>query len=570
MTSSRVTRSALWAAYGDALGFITEFRDASAIQRKFSVAGVTQPIAWERRVGGRFGPTVELPIGCYSDDTQLRLATSRSIRGDGAFDVEAFAKVELPVLLAYHLGAGRGTKAAADNLERKEVAWYSNFFSEPAVNYFHSGGNGAAMRIQPHVWARSSGYNEPELVLDVLRNAITTHGHPRGFLGAVFHAQCLAFAFRETRVAGPEEWLKFVDAFEGVADIMSADEHLDRVWRPTWERRGGQSLVDAIRQVQGELQSDLKVAVQISSSAQSGQGHAYRQMLQYIGGFAKETVGSGTKTALAAAVLCHLYRDAGAEDAVVAAANEFGSDTDTIATMAGAIMGCLAKSDPPVPPLDAEYISDEAERLTAISNRKLTSSFAYPDLLHWRSPKTQLDAVGQFDGAVAVAGLGFATSQGRVAPAGKQNSDGWEWFRLAFGQTVLVKRRATLPKLPPYAMPKRSSSVHEPRASIERAPKSESLARIEPGRHAIPSVQTTLFETPATVRRHDTAGRRSLDDLSTEAIRSGFRADIVGQNLIDLVDRSPSPIEDAIAYAAILAKARVARAKASRRNEEVR
>lgn len=56
---------------------------------------------------------VDLPAGCYSDDTQLRLATSGSILGDAHFDVETFAKVELTIWPSYALGGGRGTKAAA-------------------------------------------------------------------------------------------------------------------------------------------------------------------------------------------------------------------------------------------------------------------------------------------------------------------------------------------------------------------------------------------------------------------------------------------------------------------------
>ena len=95
----RVQRAVLWAAYGDALGWISELTDSAGLRRRTGGRPLTEPVAWKRRIGGRSGVTASLPQGCYSDDTQLRLATSRAIRLDG-FDVEAFAKVELPVCRA--------------------------------------------------------------------------------------------------------------------------------------------------------------------------------------------------------------------------------------------------------------------------------------------------------------------------------------------------------------------------------------------------------------------------------------------------------------------------------------
>jgi hypothetical protein len=83
-------------------------------------------VPWRRRVGGQFGVTVDLPAGAISDDTQLRLATCRSMLPDGSFDVETFSKIELPVWLAYALGAGRGSRAAATHLVRRDATWASN------------------------------------------------------------------------------------------------------------------------------------------------------------------------------------------------------------------------------------------------------------------------------------------------------------------------------------------------------------------------------------------------------------------------------------------------------------
>ncbi len=76
------------------------------------------------------------------------MAVSRSLSRHG-FDVETFAGIELPVWLSYALGGGRASKAAAKNLGKPRTLWYANTFP----GWADAGGNGAAMRIQPHVWA---------------------------------------------------------------------------------------------------------------------------------------------------------------------------------------------------------------------------------------------------------------------------------------------------------------------------------------------------------------------------------------------------------------------------------
>ena len=148
----RVRGSAIWAAYGDSLGWISELADEAGLRRRIGLSKLSEPLEWTRRIGGRFGITTTIPKGCYSDDSQLRLATGRAIGPDG-FDVEAFAKVELPVWLSYALGGGKSTTSAAERLANsRRSQWYNNTFK----GWCNSGGNGAAMRIQPHAWAGRS------------------------------------------------------------------------------------------------------------------------------------------------------------------------------------------------------------------------------------------------------------------------------------------------------------------------------------------------------------------------------------------------------------------------------
>ncbi|UEG33314.1 ADP-ribosylglycohydrolase family protein [Enterobacter ludwigii] len=191
-TSKNIVNSSLWAAAGDSLGWISELVNGRmGLERRIGSQRLSKPVAWSRIVGGRGGPKVALPAGTYSDDTQLRLAVSRSIRGNGFFDVENFAKIELTVWPSYALGGGVGTKTAAQNLAKRTVNWFNNFYSTGRQSYFSSGGNGAAMRIQPHVWSSCGNRSEDEILLDVLKDSLVTHGHPHGFCGAIFHAKAL-------------------------------------------------------------------------------------------------------------------------------------------------------------------------------------------------------------------------------------------------------------------------------------------------------------------------------------------------------------------------------------------
>ena len=120
------------AAIGDALGFITEFmRSPTDIRKNYNVDKLNRFVRWERvTTYPRKGQYIRLPLppGTYSDDTQLTLATARSIEANGFFNANTFSKFELPLWLEYELGGGSGTKAAARNLLNKDVSWYNNFY----------------------------------------------------------------------------------------------------------------------------------------------------------------------------------------------------------------------------------------------------------------------------------------------------------------------------------------------------------------------------------------------------------------------------------------------------------
>lgn len=550
-----VKNSALWAAYGDALGFISEFRDDEGLRRRIKAPKVTVTVPWQRIVGGRFGTPVDLPAGTYSDDTQLRLATSRAIRGDGHFDAEAFAKIELPVWRCYSLGAGKGTKAAAVALTRQDVNWFSNFFDYQEGAYMQNGGNGAAMRVQPHVWSSRQRANPKSFLESVIRNAVCTHGHPHGILGAVFHSVCLAGTFDQRMIPPPDFWVQALEYFRDAAAAIRADGDLSAFWLPVWEQRIGTNIEQAFEDVRRECVADIEIAARYAS----GSPHGYKEMVQALGGFSAETRGSGTKTALIAAALSFMYRNGDPAEALQTAANLFLSDTDTIGTMCGAQLGAVSDQPPVNEILDRPYVEAEAERSYEIGCGKKSTSFGYPDLGQWRAPHRQVDSVGLVDNnhRWVVSGLGFAEPFGKEYRSRSRDEwDAvWQWLRLDFGQSIVAKRRAKLMRLPYTSMP----DAIPRRAAFTVIPRGADYILTPPPEQPRPFAQNTSgAREPSRIK--------SVDQLSDEAIKSSFDPSTIGRHIMGLAER-PEGIELAVAYASIIVKAKMARSRAAKKTE---
>jgi hypothetical protein len=167
--------------------------------------------------------------------------------------------------------------------------------------------------------------------------------------------------------------------------------------------------------------------------------------------------GSGTKTTIAAMALAALVPTDPARCTLLAA-HALGTDTDTIATMAAAVVGATA--DVPAPPavLDTPYLTAEANRLGSIAGGRATQAFNYPDLLHWQPPRSQLDAVGTAGDRPALAGIGWLESL-PDSEAAEQRDTTWQWMRTDFGASVLLKMRSRLRPLPAGNQPVRRDHI---------------------------------------------------------------------------------------------------------------
>lgn len=578
----RIRESAAWAAFGDALGFITELVDRNGVERRVGTRHIRTTVPWRRRIGGQFGPTIELPAGAISDDTQLRLATSRSIRPSGAFDVETFASIELTVWPAYALGAGRGSLAAAAALRKRDVTWASNFFKTRDTNYLNGGGNGAAMRIQPHVWAHDPVGQPWGWLPDVLVNAIVTHGHARGFVGAVFHAACLDVALKKQRIPNPDDWAQIVRQIERVVDIAYSDDRLGELWLRQWEKLSEQSLNNAVQDVAIELFDDLTKCSRLDPHNPRA---SYATAVEALRAYDPAQRGSATKTAVLAAVAAHLFADR-SEEGIIATADYVGTDTDSIATMQGAIVGAAGGLGMPAHSIqDLGYVLGEADRMWAAAERQKTSRFPYPDILSWRAPRSATDALGSLDREPYLAGLGpVELGDGPYETHGRATAR-WQWVQLWFGQTVLAKRRPRPTSLVDSQVVQPTAHYVQDQLRLDGAPPSATsyddrqkdaapparrpdsehrTAHTQGGQDSlIPHGQREPEPTVATVDAD--LDRLSLDELTNYVIRSGFSDTAIGAGLRAIAIREHA-IEDSIAYTSIIMKALVARGRRHRAN----
>jgi len=231
--------------------------------------------------------------------------------------------------------------------------------------------------------------------------------------------------------------------------------------------------------------------------------------------------------------------------------------------MAGAIIGAVAGEGPPGALLDDDYIREQAMRLCGISEGAESQSFPYPDLLTWQPPETQQDAVGLFGDKLAVTGLGTAQANSQLFESRSKGDAVWQWVRLDFGQTLLAKRRKDLKALPVTSLPETSSDQKVPPRSKIYTSDVMRGAQSKPTHRKAYSEQPTLFsEHPPDDRKKikyaDLCRQQSLHDMTGAAIKSGFDAELMGIHLLELTSRADG-IEQAIAYTAIIAKARAAR-----------
>ena len=327
----------LGAAIGDALGWPNEqnSKNTSKIQPKEK--DMFQK--WSRYDGGRFWSHYEeIMPGEYSDDTQLLIATARSLNYAHGWS-KYFSKVELPAWISYERGGGGATKRAAAVWKKGNNPWsLDKGLDKRSIGdikrYFNAGGNGVAMRILPHIFRNE---DKPEDVMyQVVLNGIFTHGHPRALIGATLYADALIFLANIQDTLGygelvehllkrKEVWGKFPNIQNMSSWLNNADKVLNSKYMDVWD-----SVIDEVIDL-------LNLAKQGLDEGALDMGH---EILEKLGCFDKKVNGAGTVTAVAAVYLASKYASS-PKLAIIEAAYLKNADTDTLASMTGGLLGML-------------------------------------------------------------------------------------------------------------------------------------------------------------------------------------------------------------------------------------
>lgn len=329
---------ALWgAAVGDALGWPNE-QNSKKIGKE-SPANKELFQKWSRRCGGRFwAHEEEICPGEYSDDTQMIIATARSLRYGNNWS-RHFSKVEIPAWTSYERGGGGATKRAAEVWKNGGMPWKLNTNNLSNVkSYFDAGGNGVAMRILPHIFRNEHMIDE--VMHQVVLNGIFTHGHPRALLGATLYADALICFANHSGTLGygelvsllierKDKWSCFPKIQKLEEWLVNADTVLKSKYMDIWD-----SVVRENIDLLNVAREGLKLGALDTGS----------EILQKLGCFDKKVNGSGTVTAVASIYLSSKYAS-NPHIGLTEAAYLANSDTDTLASMVGGLLGMLHGSE---------------------------------------------------------------------------------------------------------------------------------------------------------------------------------------------------------------------------------
>lgn len=409
-------------AIGDALGWPTEFlREDNKKKPSFSLP-IRDFVKWRKIVGGRWwGYRADIGPGEYSDDTQLALAVARSISSAGDFEPERFAYSEFPLWLNYERGGGRSVKTAARSLISRKTDWLHNFYKRGETDYPNAGANGAAMRNLPI--ALVSFNDEWRLIRDSFFNAIISHGHPRAILGTILISLGVRYALSDEK-NDPQKMIEYLRySIDHSWDKISDDNRIID-WVKTWENKtkGDRG---AFKNLYDET---VEEAHRFLAIIPEFLNRPIKDYYNFVGALDPSTKGSGLGTCCVAIFLYLYFRDDPFE-AIFSAVNQLGSDTDTIASLVGALSGAQFGKEGIPNQLweriqDRDYLIRTAERLYSIVFKQsrehiaadigFTQEEAYLRILAWEIGLHEMfwDAIGP-GGSVIHPSLGRGVISGK-------------------------------------------------------------------------------------------------------------------------------------------------------------
>jgi ADP-ribosylglycohydrolase len=330
------------AAVGDALGWPQETRSNIVGGQK---ARNVQPEArfrrWERNSGRQYARYREaVEAGEYSDDTQLLMVVARCCLA-GEQWLPRLTGVELPAWTLYQRGAGRAVIAAGRSWADGYPPWTDSnsrdrHRTDPVVVYFNAGANGAAMRVAPHAIV-TAGTDSDELIARVVADSITTHGHPRAFVGAVIHALAMRHALLRQGTMDYGDLVTTLLEDPSWQDAQRFEGTLPRDWLLAFTKTTGHSFVGSWQTTVYEVTELLRIAdksLRLAALAND------ENTLSALGCFDKTRNGAGTVTSVAAAYIA-TRAAARPMTGLLRAAFLSRADTDTLASMTASLLGAI-------------------------------------------------------------------------------------------------------------------------------------------------------------------------------------------------------------------------------------
>ncbi len=463
----RARAAMLSAACGDALGWPIEPR-GNRVGGTANLQPSLSFIEWKRREGGGYAPFQRrVPAGAYSDDTQLTLAVARSLlHGEGWW--EHLTRFELPAWTLYELGGGGAVKRAARGWAKGHPPWRVKNDAD-RERYFAAGGNGAAMRVLPHAILGAEDSDFQGVGERIVADCLTTHGHPRALVGALAAGYAMWAALR---------WRGKVRYGELIEDCLDQRRAWSRFhagalisdWTKAVEAAHGSSYEDVWNLTCEEMTGLLG---QCREAIGRGSLARDNDVLEDLGAFGKES-GAGTRTAAVAIYLASRYV-AKPTAGLLAAAFGKRSDADTIACIAGAMLGAFSGDDRVgglVADLqDADYIRELAGSLVRHDPDVSTSS-------EWTS-KTRSRIVASLvglspGGSVSLPLFGESVVTDLERPETKSSNEVmiW-WLSTQLGQTLAVTRIAKTPPSPERQGADAGDRGRAEQLTMEAAPKDQ-------------------------------------------------------------------------------------------------
>ncbi|MFT8352372.1 ADP-ribosylglycohydrolase family protein [Clostridium saccharoperbutylacetonicum] len=326
----------LGAAIGDALGWPNE-QNSNNLSKPI-LSDKESFRKWVRMCGGKNWKHEEvIKPGEYSDDTQMIIATARSLRYKKNWS-QYFSKIELPSWSVYERGGGRATKASAEILKKGVMPWDATANSiNNLKKYFASGGNGVAMRILPHIFGNEE--KPGDVMNQVVLNGIFTHGHPRALIGATLYADALICISNYTGILKYGELVDILLNRKNIwGEIPKIPELL--MWIDNANKVTKSNYLELWNDTVNEVIALLNIA---KEGLSLGALDAGNDTLEKLGCFERNN-GAGTITAVISVYLFSKYAS-NPNLGIVEAAYLKKADTDTLASMVGGLLGMLHSNE---------------------------------------------------------------------------------------------------------------------------------------------------------------------------------------------------------------------------------